>query len=127
MKLVTVLLLCAVAIGCGYGSKAVTPPTPAATPTIAQLNPAGVVAGSQSFALEVDGANFDGKAVVNFNGTAEPTVWTSGSKLTATIPGTAITSAGTVPVSVTNPGTPGGIYGGGTSPVTSTPMNFTIQ
>jgi hypothetical protein len=28
---------------------------------------------------------------------------------------------------VTNPGTPGGIYGGGTSPATSMPMTFMIN
>jgi hypothetical protein len=32
-----------------------------------------------------------------------------------------------VPVTVTNPGTPGGIYGGGTSPATSMPMTFMIN
>ena len=127
MKLLTVLLLCGVAIGCGYGSKATTPPTPGTMPTITQLNPTGVVAGSQTFSLEVDGTNFNGNAVINFNSVAETTAWTSGSKLTTMIPSTAITSAGTVKVTVTNPGTPAGPYGGGTTAVTSAPMNFTVQ
>jgi len=127
MKLLTVLLLCAVAVGCGYGSKMTTPPAPGAMPTITQLNPVGVVAGSQSFSLEVDGTNFNANAVINFNGVAETTAFSSGSKLTAMIPSTAIMSAGTVPVTVTNPGTPGGQYGGGTNPATSTTMNFTVQ
>jgi hypothetical protein len=38
-----------------------------------------------------------------------------------------VSASGTVPVTVTNPGTPGGIYGGGTSPATSSPMNFTVN
>jgi hypothetical protein len=32
-----------------------------------------------------------------------------------------------VGATVTNPGTPGGLYGGGTLPETSAPMNFTIN
>jgi hypothetical protein len=47
--------------------------------------------------------------------------------LTATIPASAVSASGTVPVTVTNPGTPGGQYGGGTTAVTSAPMNFTIN
>jgi len=127
MKLLTVLLLCTIAIGCGYGSKMTTPPTPGATPVITQLNPTGVVAGSQSFQLEVDGSSFAANAVINFGGAAETTTMPSAGKLQATIPGTAIMTAGAVPVTVTNPATPGGIYGGGTTAVTSTAMNFTVQ
>jgi hypothetical protein len=127
MKLLTVLLLCTVAIGCGYGSKMTTPPTPGALPAITQLNPTGVVAGSQTFQLEVNGTNFASNAVINFGGTAETTTSPVAGKLQANIPSTAITTAGQVPVTVTNPATAGGIYGGGTTAVTSTAMNFTVQ
>jgi len=96
-------------------------------PTITQLNPTGVVAGSQSFQLEVAGTSFAANAVINFGGTAETTTSPSAGKLHANIPSTAIMTAGTVPVTVTNPATPGGIYGGGTTAVTSTAMNFTVQ
>lgn len=129
MKLLTLLLLCVVAVGCGYGSNynKTTPPQPASTPTITQLNPSGVVAGSQSFTLEVDGSSFASNAVVNFNSTAETTTWVSANKVMATIPSSAITTAGTVPVTVTNQAVTGGIYGGGTTAVTSKAMSFTIQ
>ena len=127
MKLLTVVLLCVVAIGCGYGSHSMTPPQPGTMPTITTLNPSNVIANSGAFMLEIDGMNFGAKAVINFNGTAETTTWVSASKLTTTIPNGAIMSPGTVPVTVTNPGTPGGIYGGGTNPATSMPMNFTIN
>jgi hypothetical protein len=43
------------------------------------------------------------------------------------IAATAIMNSGTVPVTVTNPAIPGGIYGGGTAAATSAPMNFTIN
>jgi hypothetical protein len=127
MRLLTILLLCIVAAGCGYGTHATTPPTPASTPSINTLNPNAVIAGSAAFALEVDGANFNSTAVVNFNGTAMTTTFVTGAKLTANVPASAITNAGTVPVTVTNPGTPGTIYGGGTTAVTSAPMNFMIN
>jgi hypothetical protein len=64
---------------------------------------------------------------VNFNGAAQTTTFVSANQLTAAIPGSADMNSGTVPVTVTNPGTPGGLYGGGTLPETSAPMNFTIN
>lgn len=127
MKLLMILLLAASGIGCGYSSHATTPPAPGTTPTIAQLVPPSMAAGSSQFTLEVDGTNFGSKAVVNFNNAAMTTTIVSATKVTATIPASAVSAAGTVPVTVTNPGTPGGLYGGGTAAATSTPMNFTIN
>jgi hypothetical protein len=96
-------------------------------PTIAQLVPGNVIAGSSQFTLEVDGTNFGSKAVVNFNNAAMTTSIVSSTKVTATIPASAIATSGTVPVTVTNPGTPGGLYGGGTAAATSAPMDFQIN
>lgn len=130
MKLLMVVLLTAVAatgVGCGYSSHATTPPQPGTMPVIAALVPPSTAAGSSTFTMEVDGSNFDGKAVVNFNGTAMATTFASGSKLMATIPASAVATAGTAKVTVTNPGTPGGLYGGGTAAATSAPMDFTIN
>jgi hypothetical protein len=124
----TLILVAALAagLGCGY-SKKTTPPAPGTMPTITQLSPASATAGGAAFQLEVDGTNFATAAVVNFNGAAQTTTWVSASKVEAMIPASAIMNSGTVPVTVTNPGTPGGIYGGGTLPETSAPMNFTIN
>ena len=119
-KTLILLLLIAVGLGCGYSKPKST------TPVILQLNPTSVTAGSGAFQLEVDGANFATSAVVTFNGTAESTTVVSSSKLDAMIPASAIMSAGTVSVTVTNPGS-GGIYGGGMGSVTSAPMNFMIN
>lgn len=127
MKLLLVLLLCAAGVGCGYGSHSSTPATPASTPTITQLNPPGVIHNSGSFPLEVDGTNFATNAVVSFNGTNEPTTFVSPTKVTATIPNSAIGTAGSVPVIVINQAIQGGIYGGGTTAVQSQSMNFDIQ
>jgi len=123
-----VLLLAIALVGCGgYGSKSNTPPQAGTVPTIANLNPPNVVAGSGQFSLVVTGTKFNSNAVVNFNGAAMTTAFGSSTSVTATIPNSAIANPGNVPVTVTNPGTPGGAYGGGTSPATSTAMTFMIN
>jgi len=127
MKLLLVLLLCAAGVGCGYGSHSTTPPAPASTPAISQLNPPNVVANSGQFSLEVDGTAFAANAIVNFNGAKMTTTFVSASKLMATVPNSAIGTAGTVHVTVTNQAIQGGLYGGGTTAVTSQPMNFNIN
>jgi hypothetical protein len=127
MRLAIVLLLCVLAFGCGYGSKSTTPPQPAATPSITQLNPSGVIANSGSFQLEVIGTSFAANAVINFNGVKQTTALETAGKLAAQIPNSAIANAGPIPVTVTNPGTSGGIYGGGTTAVTSQAMTFNVQ
>jgi hypothetical protein len=127
MKLFAVLLLCTLAIGCGYSKPAITPQQPGTTPVLSGLAPNNANSGGVAFTFEVDGTNFAANAVINFNGTAQTTTVVSATKLTTMIAATAIANAGTVPVTVTNPGQPGGIYGGGTASVTSTPMTFTIN
>jgi hypothetical protein len=128
MKLALVLLVAASVVGCGgYSKPANTPPQPGIMPVISNLVPNNVNANSGSFPLEVDGTNFASGAKINFNGTAQATTRVSASKLTATIPNSAIAPSGTVPVTVTNPAVSGGLYGGGTAAATSAPMNFTIN
>ena len=122
MKMLKTLILVAViavGLGCGYSKPKTT------APTITQLNPSSVTAGSGQFQLEVDGMNFAANAVVSFNGTAEATTFVNSGKLDAVIPATAVMSAASVSVIVTNPGS-GGVYGG-TGNVMSAPMNFTIN
>jgi hypothetical protein len=128
MKTVQMTLLAALlamGLACGY-SKSTTPPQPGTMPAIAQLSPPSMNAGA-AFTLTVNGSNFASNAAVNFNGAAQTTTRISANQLTAAIPGTADMKSGTVPVTVTNPGTMGGQYGGGTLPETSAAMNFTIN
>lgn len=127
MKLLTVLALCAIAIGCGYGSKATMPATAGTMPTITALNPANATHGDPGFALMVNGSNFNGTAFVTFNGAKMATTWSNSGLVTAMIPTSAIATAGTVQVTVTNPGVAGGQYGGGTLAETSQAMSFTIE
>jgi len=117
-KTLLLALLAAVGVGCGYSK----PKT--SMPAISHLSPPDANAGSGQFQLEVDGVSFASNAAVSFNGVAETTTVVNSTKLEATIPASAIMTAGTVPVTVTNPAS-GGIYGMGS--VTSAPMNFTIN
>ncbi len=126
MKLLAVVLLTTLAVGCGY-SHTITPIQPGTMPIITGLVPNNANHGGVAFTFEVDGSQFHSTAVINFNGVAQTTTFASSAKLTTMISSTAIANAGTVPVTVTNPGKPGGIYGGGTKAATSTAMNFTIN
>jgi len=125
LKPTMLVALTALSLGCGY-SKKTTPAQPGTMPAISQLSPSSGAADT-ALPLEVDGTNFSANAVINFNGAAQTTTFVSATKLETTIPASAVMNTGTVPVSVTNPGSPGGIYGGGTLPATSAPMDFTIN
>jgi hypothetical protein len=132
MKQLSTLLLAVLAaftVACGYSSKATAPATAGTTPTITVLTPGNTTHGDAAFVLVVNGTNFSSAAVINFNGTSQTTNQVSGTQLTATIAAADIATAGTVPVTVTNPGTAGtGAYGsGGTLAETSSPMTFTIN
>ena len=135
MKTWTIALVMASAMlasSCGYSSHSTTPPAAGNVPTISQLSPNTATHGTGAFSMTVTGKNFNGNAVINFNGTAmttSPVTGLSGTEVQATIPAASIMNAGNVQVTVTNPGTPGtGQYGGGgTAAETSQPMTFTIN
>jgi len=120
--------LIAATLACGYSSKS-TPPAAGNIPAIAQLTPTSMGAGGAGFTLTVNGSKFNTNAVVNWSGAAQTTSFVSGSQLTVAIPAAAIATAGTVQVTVTNPGTSGtGMYGsGGTLPETSNTIAFIIN
>lgn len=127
---ISLVFLTALALACGYSAKA-TPPATGSIPAISQLSPTSTNAGGPAFTLTVNGNNFGGKAVVNWNSSAQTTNTTviSSKQLMVTIPAAMIATPGTVQITVTNPGTTGtGVYGnGGTLAETSSPMNFTVN
>lgn len=86
-----------------------------AQPTIGSLQPAVAMAGGGQFTLVVDGVNFNSDAQIQWNGTA-PFVTTFGDaeQLTATVPASLLTSAGTASITVLSGG------------VTSNAVPFTI-
>jgi hypothetical protein len=129
MKIAKTIFLAAlltVGVACGY-SKKTTPATPGTMPNIAALVPNNANAGSAGVLLTVNGTNFNGNASVSFGSTALTTTHVSGNQLTATVPAANLATAAQVTVTVTNPGTSGGIYGGGTASATSNGMTFTIN
>ncbi len=102
-----VLLLANFALlGCGVGNstQVVNDPPPLPAPMITTISPNSAVAGGVPFTLTINGTNFVVGSIVNFDGTARTTTFLSATQLTAAIPAVAIASAGTVAVSVTNPG-----------------------
>jgi IPT/TIG domain len=128
VKATLLVTLTALTLGCGYSSKA-APPVAGTVPAIAALNPSSTAAGSAAFTLTVNGSNFNSNAVVNWNGVAQTTTIVSANQVTMTVPATAVATAGTVAVTVTNPGVAGtGPYGGGgTMAETSNSMSFTVK
>ncbi len=132
MKTVSVLLLAILWCGCGgYSSPSQPAPQPAIVPVVAAIIPNTANAGAPSFTLTVNGSKFNNNAVVNWNGAQRTTTHVTAQQLTAAIAAADIATAGTVAVTVTNPGstTPGGPYGGGgsTPSATSNTMNFAIN
>jgi IPT/TIG domain-containing protein len=129
-KAVLPVVLIGLTVACGYSSK-MAAPVAGTMPAVSQLAPTTATAGGAAFTLTVNGTNFGSKAVVNWNGTAQTanTTFVSGSQLMVAIPASAITTAGMVSVTVTNPAISGtGLYGsGGTLAETSSAMNFTIN
>ena len=99
------------------GTFTVIVPNP--VPTVSSLAPATAVAGSVGFTLTVNGTGFVAGSVVNFNGVALPTTLVSATQLTAAVPASAVATAGTYNVTVTNPAPGGGTSAAATFTVTT--------
>ena len=130
MRTILLSFLTLAALGCGYSSpKQIT--QPGVVPVVSTIMPASQLHGGSTFTLTVTGSSFNGNAVVNWNAVAQTTKRPVANTLTVAIPASAIANAGTVQVSVTNPGssTPGGPYGGGSNTPNETSNNvvFTIK
>ena len=129
MKTVKAVLLVAgiaLTLACGY-SHSTMPATAGTTPTISSLDPTSVSHdATTATGLTVNGTNFSNGSngayvTITFNGTSTKMTTTVGGTAAAStanisIPMGFFTTTGTAQVTVTNPGTPGGIYGGGTMP-----------
>ena len=93
------------------------PFAPPPAPVVQSLSPQQVTVGGASFNLAITGSNFVQGAVVNFGTAPLAATGQSSSQLSTTVPSNLISSAGKVPVSVTNPGSGAG---------TSNSINFTV-
>ena len=72
-------------------------------PTLTSISPAAATAGSAATTMVVSGSNFVSGAVVNWNGTALPTTFSSATSLSASITSTLLATAGTATITVSNP------------------------
>ncbi|MEI9979936.1 MAG: IPT/TIG domain-containing protein [Edaphobacter sp.] len=73
-------------------------------PTITSLSPTSATAGGAAFGLTVTGTNFVSGAAVNWNGQALTTTFLNATQLTAAVPASQITTAGTATITVTDSG-----------------------
>ena len=76
-------------------------------PTTTSISPNSATQNDPSFTLTVNGTNFVAASKVRFNGSDRTTTYISATQLTATIPASDLTSAGTFTITVFNL-TPGG-------------------
>jgi hypothetical protein len=76
-------------------------------PVLSSLMPSSANAGGPAFTLTLSGGSFVSGSVVRWNGANRTTTFVSSTQLTASIPASDITAAGTASVTVFNP-TPGG-------------------
>jgi hypothetical protein len=76
-------------------------------PTVTSILPTSAILGSGAFTMTVNGTGFLASSVVNFNGVARTTTFVSATQVTAAILAGDVNTAGSFPITVTNP-TPGG-------------------
>lgn len=116
----TFLLSC----GGGSGSSVNNPPPPPAarnpTPAITSISPNSVSAGAPGFTLTITGQNFLSSSVVQWNGSARPTTFTSDVQMQAQISAADVAISGTANISITTPGPGGGNSGDAQFAITST-------
>jgi hypothetical protein len=88
--------------------------TPNPVPTLSGISPTSAVAGGGALTLTVNGSDFASNAVVRWNGANRTTTFVSPTQLTAAIPASDLTTAGSATVTVFNPTPGGGTSSGGT-------------
>ncbi|MCP4412469.1 MAG: hypothetical protein GY808_07860, partial [Gammaproteobacteria bacterium] len=81
---------------------------PNPVPTTVSISPDNKNVGDSEFTLTVTGTNFNGTSEVYFDGSARSAVLVSSTELTATIPASDLTTAGTYDITVVNPAPGGG-------------------
>lgn len=104
MKLVCVLLLTLVALGCGYGSMHNYNTMTGSSVQMSQIVPSMATAGTSGFMLTVNGSGFSSNSVVYWNSTALGTQFVSGNQLVAGVPAGEVAMPATVQVYVNSNG-----------------------
>ena len=111
--------------GCGGGTSggSAQPPPPQDIPVLNSLAPSSAPIGASSLNLVLYGSNFKNGATVQWNGSPITSTWTSANQMSATVPPSDFTSAGSAKVTVKNPGPTGGTSGAQTFAVLSAQTN----
>ncbi len=78
-------------------------------PAVTSLSPSSVTVGSPAQALAISGSNFLNSSAVSFNGSTRTPTFVNGAQLTIGLTTGDLATAGTYPVSVTNPAPGGGM------------------
>jgi hypothetical protein len=86
-------------------------------PIISSISPSSAQEGSSAFALTVAGSSFISSSIVTWNGANLPTTYLSATQLTAQVPASDVSSAGTASIAVVTPAPGGG---------TSSALTFTV-
>jgi len=79
-------------------------------PALTTITPTSAIAGTAAFTLTATGSNFINGSTINWNGTTLATTFISATQITAVVPATNISAAGTASLTVFTP-----LPGGGTS------------
>ncbi len=82
--------------------------TPNPVPLLASITPSSIIAGSPDFTLYLTGNNFVKTSIIRFNNQQYQTKYTNKNQIEATIPSSAIKTAGNYPVEVISPAPGGG-------------------
>jgi hypothetical protein len=97
-------------VGCGGtiapgGGSGNTSSNPQPAPNVSAIAPTSAVAGNAATQLVVYGSAFQNGAMVNWNGGPLTTTYVSPTQLSASVPSSNLTSAGSASITVTNPTT----------------------
>jgi hypothetical protein len=101
-----------------------TPPNPA--PNAISLSPSSATAGGPAVTLTVIGTQFISSSQVVWNGIQVPTTYVTGTLLTAQIPSSDLSTAGTATVAVMSPAPGGGTSGALNFTISQTSTNLTV-
>jgi hypothetical protein len=78
-------------------------------PALKSLSPAVVVAGASGIVLTVNGSGFTSSSTVLWNGASRTTTYVSTTQLTEAVPAADISASGVASITVSTPGTSGGV------------------
>src|SRR5438552_6773769 len=93
-----------------------------AVPTLSSISPTSTTTCAGSFSLTLNGTNFANNAKVNFGATQLTPTTSSSTQLVVTVPASSVATAGTVSVTVVNPGGGGGTSNAQTLTINNPPL-----